>query len=185
MLILRETMRAVGGRLAAGCVLLSLGVLGLGVCGAQDLRYLSQQAWSTEEGLPQSSVHGVAQTSDGYLWIATEGGLARFDGVSFKVFHHANEPAFASDDVCCLLATAGDGLWIGTADGVVQMEHGKFRRFGVEDGLPNAMVVAIDSMGDGSIAVETSGGWARWEQGRFREVADLPVATNLIVGTEG
>jgi len=80
MLILRQTMRALGGRLAAGCVLLSLSV-----CGAQDLRYLSQQAWSTEEGLPQSSVHGVAQTTDGYLWIATEGGLARFDGVSFKV----------------------------------------------------------------------------------------------------
>jgi len=180
MLILRQTMRALGGRLAAGCVLLSLSV-----CGAQDLRYLSQQAWSTEEGLPQSSVHGVAQTTDGYLWIATEGGLARFDGVSFKVFHHANESAFASDDVCCLLATVGDGLWIGTADGVVRREHGKFRRFGVEDGLPNAMVVAIDAKGDGSVAVETTGGWARWEQGRFHEVADMPVATSLIVGPEG
>jgi hypothetical protein len=108
-------------RMTAGCAVL----LCMGVCGAQDLRYLSQQAWSTEEGLPQSSVHSVAQTRDGYLWIATEGGLARFDGERFKVFDHADEITFRSDDVCCLVDDVGDGLWIGTADGVVRMQQGR------------------------------------------------------------
>ena len=127
MLISLQRMRAFVMKPTAVCALLWC----VGVCGAQDLRYMSQQAWSTEEGLPQSSVHSVAQTGNGYLWIATEGGLARFDGVSFKVFDHADERAFASDDICCLAAdvgAAGDGLWIGTADGLVRMEHGKFRR---------------------------------------------------------
>ena len=166
-------------RMTAGCAVL----LCMGVCGAQDLRYLSQQAWSTEEGLPQSSVHSVAQTRDGYLWIATEGGLARFDGERFKVFDHADEIAFGSDDVCCLVDDVGDGLWIGTADGVVRMQQGKFRRYGVDDGLPSATVLSMVAMGDGSVAIETDGGWVRWDRGKFR-VGNAPAASG-IAGTDG
>src|SRR2546427_10508111 len=62
---------------------------------------VARQSWSTEDGLPQNSVHVILQTHDGFLWVATEGGLARFDGLSFKVFQQANEAAFTSDDVCC------------------------------------------------------------------------------------
>ena len=39
------------------------------------------RAWSTQAGLPQNSVNAMVQTPDGYLWLATQGGLARFDGV--------------------------------------------------------------------------------------------------------
>jgi len=94
---------------------------------AQNLRYLSQQAWSTEEGLPQSSVHSIVQTPDGYLWIATESGLARFDGLTFRIFDRTTEPAFTSDDICCLDA-AQDTLWIGTADGTLRLQNGLFHR---------------------------------------------------------
>ena len=45
----------------------------------------SLRAWQTEEGLPENAVTGVAQTSEGYLWIATHGGLARFDGIRFQL----------------------------------------------------------------------------------------------------
>ena len=45
-----------------------------------------QKFWSSENGLPQNSVHQILQTRDGYLWIATEGGVARFDGIQFAVF---------------------------------------------------------------------------------------------------
>jgi len=99
-----------------------------GTGAAQDLRYLSHQAWGTEEGLPQSSVHAIAQTPDGYLWVATEGGLARFDGVSFKVYNRKNEPAFASDDLCCLKVQADESLLIGTADGTVRRIGDMFER---------------------------------------------------------
>ncbi|MBV8570020.1 MAG: hypothetical protein JO319_05365, partial [Acidobacteriaceae bacterium] len=43
------------------------------------------QTWQTENGLPQNSVHAIAQSADGYLWLGTDGGLARFDGYSFTV----------------------------------------------------------------------------------------------------
>src|SRR5271155_2936459 len=42
------------------------------------------QSWHNEEGLPDNSVAGVAQTPDGYLWIGTPTGLARFDGLRFE-----------------------------------------------------------------------------------------------------
>jgi signal transduction histidine kinase/ligand-binding sensor domain-containing protein len=90
-------------------------------CAGQDLRYLSQQTWSTEEGLPQSSVHAIAQTNDGYVWIATEGGLARFDGVVFKVFNRSTNSTFQSDDVCCLAVDDQGALLVGTSDGTVRI----------------------------------------------------------------
>jgi signal transduction histidine kinase len=159
-------------------------MLCVGRCWTQDLRYLSQQAWSTEEGLPQSSVHAIAQTRDGYLWVATEAGLARFDGVSFKVFDHLNEGALVSDDICCLVADAGDGLWIGTGDGVVRMEKGRFHRIGAGSGLADASVVSLVAV-DGSVALETGGGWARWDGGQFRGMNDAPAAAGSIVGRDG
>ncbi|ADW67639.1 sensor histidine kinase [Granulicella tundricola] len=103
---------------------------------AQDLRYLRHQSWSTEEGLPQNSVHAIQQSADGFLWIATEAGLARFDGYSFKRFDHSNEPAFRSDDICCL-ANAPDGsLRIGTSDGLVLLQHGRFIRAKADEPFP-------------------------------------------------
>jgi signal transduction histidine kinase/ligand-binding sensor domain-containing protein len=109
------------------CWLLCLLVVS-GTSTAQDLRYLSHQAWGTEEGLPQSSVHAIAQTPDGYLWVATEGGLARFDGVGFKVYGRKNEAAFASDDLCCMKVQADGSLLIGTADGTVRQVGDRFER---------------------------------------------------------
>ncbi len=42
--------------------------------------------WTTEEGLPSNTIRALLQTRDGYIWVGTKGGLARFDGVRFKVF---------------------------------------------------------------------------------------------------
>src|SRR5580698_7812069 len=52
----------------------------------QSLRHYGYQSWQTENGLPQNTVHAVLQTRDGYVWLATEAGLVRFDSVRFTVF---------------------------------------------------------------------------------------------------
>src|SRR5664279_5161584 len=49
-----------------------------------------QDVWTTRDGLPQNSVYSIAQTRDGYIWLATQEGLARFDGVRFTVFDRSN-----------------------------------------------------------------------------------------------
>jgi len=153
------------------CVLLL--ARGLVHSDGQNLRYLSQEAWSTEEGLPQSSVHSIVQTSDGYLWLATEGGLVRFDGFTFQTFDRGNQPAFLSDDVCCLAAD-GNALWIGTADGALRLQQGKFRRYGAAEGLASAAVESIHVTGQGAVFVETAGGWSQWNGKSFTRLPNAP-----------
>src|SRR6266850_7283565 len=82
------------------------------ICGAtafaldsrRELSRFSQEAWLTENGLPQNTVHSIAQTNDGYVWIGTEEGLARFDGVRFTVFDEQNTPQLKSNYIRTLLA---------------------------------------------------------------------------------
>src|SRR5439155_15595340 len=70
-------------------------------------RALTQYAhanWSIEQGLPQSSVYTIAQTPDGYLWVGTEEGLVRFDGVQLTVYDRSNTPVFPETAVRALAA---------------------------------------------------------------------------------
>ena len=78
-------------------------------------------AWSTEEGLPQSSVISVIQTQDGYLWLGTLNGLVRFDGNQFTVFDENNTPGLNSDRIVYLFEDSRTNLWIGTDTGTVAM----------------------------------------------------------------
>ena len=141
--------------------------------GGQNLKYLSQQAWSTEEGLPQSSVHSIVQTPDGYLWLATEGGLVRFDGFTFQILDRSDQPAFTSDDVCCLAADR-NGLWVGTADGVLQLQAGQFHRYGSSEGLASSAVESIHVTRGGALCVETADGWSQWDQTNFKRLQKAP-----------
>jgi len=54
------------------------------------------RVWETDDGLPQNTVTGITQTADGYLWVATKGGLTRFDGVRFTPFFKGTTPALES-----------------------------------------------------------------------------------------
>lgn len=84
--------------------------------------------WGVEEGLPSLSVACIAQTPDGYLWIGTTEGLARFDGVRFKVYDRWNTPAFRLNEVRTLFVDSRGALWIGFAGaGAVVKEGESFR----------------------------------------------------------
>ncbi|MCW3052054.1 MAG: Two component regulator propeller, partial [Chthonomonadales bacterium] len=48
--------------------------------------------WTTKDGLPTAAINAMAQTPDGYLWLATNAGLVRFDGVTFQTFNSRNTP---------------------------------------------------------------------------------------------
>ena len=74
-------------------------------------------AWRIEDGLPQDTVEAIAQTSDGYLWIGTQRGLARFDGVRFTVHAPGNPPALRSGAIDSLLADPDGSLWVSTDGG--------------------------------------------------------------------
>ncbi len=86
--------------------------------------------WKSDEGLPQSSVTSLIQTRDGYLWLGTFGGLARFDGVQFKVFDANNSPGLPSSRILLLFEDRAGTLWIATEEGhLVNYAGGVFRAF--------------------------------------------------------
>src|SRR5437899_10717440 len=73
------------------------------------------KAWDAEAGLPQNTVNVVLQTRDGYLWLGTQAGLARFDGVRFTTYDRQNS-SLQQDHILALCASKDGSLWIGTGD---------------------------------------------------------------------
>ncbi len=77
--------------------------------------------WRPAEGLPGNSVYAVAQSSDRYIWIGTEGGLARFDGRRFIAFGNRENGRLPGVFVTALLAAQDDTLWVGTERGLLRL----------------------------------------------------------------
>lgn len=93
--------------------------------------------YTAEHGLPQNSVRALLQTSDGYIWVGTLAGLARFDGVRFKVFNSSNTPEMPYDAINALAEDRQDGsLWINAGKGLLRYHNHKFERFDEENGVP-------------------------------------------------
>src|SRR5262245_23588135 len=79
--------------------------------------------FTTGEGLPSNSVVGIAEAPDGYLWLATLGGLARFDGRRFTIFHSGNSPGLASNRFRSVKSDPGGDLWAVGQTGEIFRRH--------------------------------------------------------------
>lgn len=155
------------GLLLPTLLLCCCGVRALALGSGGDLGQLSRRAWQTETGLPQNTVHSVAQTSDGYIWVATEEGVARFDGAGFRVFEKQNTPELRSNDVRALLATRGGELWACTAAGVARYAGGAWTVYTKEKGLASDDVLSAFESRDGSTWFATSSGLSRFNDNSF------------------
>ena len=129
---------------------------------------LSGQAWVLENGLPQNTVQALAQSAQGFVWVGTEAGLARFDGNSFQVFDRSSAPSLPSGDIRCLLTTHDGVLWIGTAQGLARWKNGTMTVFSKKDGLPGYEIRRLMQTSDGVIWAWTDGGLARLNGNRFQ-----------------
>src|SRR5438067_1895697 len=94
------------------------------------------RSWGTQNGLPQISAMALAQTADGYLWIGTQRGLARFDGVRYTVYERAGTPELPDDAITALRTDRTGTLWIGTVRGVTTWRAGRFHALRGADGVP-------------------------------------------------
>ncbi len=86
-----------------------------------------RDTWGVEHGMPQVSVMSIAQDDDGYLWLGSQGGLARYDGVRFVRYGQQDAPELGSQ-VLALHAGADGRLWIGTSQGLLVHRDGHFTR---------------------------------------------------------
>ncbi|MBD3180175.1 MAG: hypothetical protein GF417_11620, partial [Candidatus Latescibacteria bacterium] len=145
---------------------------------ADDLpRNLRFRNYSLEKGLSQGNVYDVTQDSIGFIWIGTQDGLNRFDGVEFRVYNHdpSDSNSLSDNKVNCLEAGSGEKLWIGTDFGLNLFSplRGEFRRFLPRKGDPStissALILDILCDSRGALWVATAAGLDRMEgmSGKF------------------
>jgi ligand-binding sensor domain-containing protein/two-component sensor histidine kinase len=125
------------------------------------------KSWRTEEGLPQNTVRAILQTHDGYVWLATDDGLVRFDGVRLVVFDRHNTSQIKSNSIQALYEDREGNLWAGTDGGLVRYKDGAFTSYSTQNGLSNDNVGSLLEDREGSLWVGTAGGLNRIIQGRI------------------
>ncbi len=117
--------------------------------------------WQFQQGLPQPTIFKVLQTADGYIWLGTQSGLYRFDGLQFKdapAIGYVSFKNFWIQDVC---EDRSHNLWIATSEnGLVRLAAGKTRSFGVAAGLPSANVRCLLLARNGDLWIGTDNGLA-------------------------
>src|SRR2546423_7767872 len=147
--------------------------------GAQQNYHVSH--WTVEDGLPQNRISALAQTPDGYLWIGTWSGLARFDGVRFTVYNEVNTPRMVSQVINALAVDIDGTLWIGTADGLLKYRNRQFTRFTEKEGLPGSMVWRLTASRSGGVWMHTDGKTSHrisvWSDTPSLNAAPLPLPT--------
>jgi ligand-binding sensor domain-containing protein len=133
-------------------------------------------AWHTDDGLPQSSVKSIVQTPDGYLWLATFKGLARFDGVRFTVYDSSNLPGLPSNRIVRLTVDPTGVLWVITEYfDLARIEHGRCRTLTAADGLPPGGALWVEADAQGVLWMAGSrGGLRRWQNEKFVAVPVPP-----------
>lgn len=150
---------------------------------------LSWKQWTVAEGLPQITVTAIVQDDDGYLWVGTQDGIARFDGLRFAHYGLGEHPALGHAVVHALALAGDDALWIGTMGGVARLHGGQIAAVASDpaEDVPG-MVLSLTSGRDGRIWVAARNGVFRSDGGRLRRVATglepMP-ALKVLIGDDG
>lgn len=130
------------------------------------LHHFVLDRWTEEGGLPGNSLTAILQARSGHLWLGTEDGLARFDGVNWVVYNRAGTPGFPSNSILTVTEDSAGRIWVGTDYGAAVLENGRWRVIGTKEGLPHRMVPGILERPDGSVWFATAGGLACLRDGR-------------------
>jgi signal transduction histidine kinase/CheY-like chemotaxis protein/ligand-binding sensor domain-containing protein len=126
-----------------------------------------QSFWTNDTGLPQNSVYVIAEMPDGYLWVGTQEGLVRFDGLRFVPSGRSENLPFPL--VSSLLADRDGTLWIATQSGLVQYRDGVYTQYSGANGLSSGNLTALAATPDGSLWIGTAEhGLNRYREGKFQ-----------------
>ncbi len=124
--------------------------------------------WSIEKGLPQSTIYTITRSRVGYIWLGTEEGLVRFDGINFKVYDKRNVPQILNNFIKVLCEDQEGNLWIGARGGglvCLKARDGKFSCITTRQGLASDMLWSIYEDHKGILWIGTDAGLNRKEHG--------------------
>jgi signal transduction histidine kinase/ligand-binding sensor domain-containing protein len=140
-------------------------------------------SWTDEDGLPLSQIWALAQTRDGFLWLATTAGLVRFDGQTFKV----GVAGVPEGEVTTVCASRDGSLWIALNSGAVSRlaSDGTVVTYGPEDGLAAGRVTELLEDRSGTLWVGAPGGLFRFRDGRWEAVGSTGAVTSLYEDRNG
>ena len=149
---------------------------------SRPLRDYAHKVWGVKDGLPQVTADSITQTRDGYLWIGTQEGVARFDGVRFTVYDKSNTPGFVHKSIQSLFEGRDGSLWVGTVGGLVRLRNGPPKSFTQADGLCADVVTGLVEDSAGRLLVGSlNSGLGVLENGRFRCYTEADgLGSNLI-----
>src|ERR1700722_12912773 len=130
-----------GWKIAAPFFLIVGGWLASASASELDTRW-SSRVWQVDDGLPAANVTGITQTRDGFLWLATQSGLARFDGAQFEVVPiPAGRPR---PIIRVMLCDHAENFWVAESGGqVVRFGGGGTRMFTTTNGLPDVLALQM------------------------------------------
>src|SRR5580698_10079631 len=89
-----------------------------------EINQYAHKAWTIRDGFFKAVIHSIAQTPDSYLWLGTDSGLLRFDGVRYIPWEPPSDQQLPSTRISSLLAAPDGTLWIGTMKGLASWKSG-------------------------------------------------------------
>jgi ligand-binding sensor domain-containing protein/signal transduction histidine kinase len=129
------------------------------------------RSWTRQNGLPANGINAIVQTTDGYIWLGTQNGLVRFDGVEFRPFDLPSRNVFRNHIVSILSPARNGGLWFGLHGGAFGSYDGHaFVSYEDREWVHASMnVMAIQELNNGDVWVGASTASFRWSPGGFHE----------------
>ncbi|MTI86779.1 MAG: hypothetical protein FH748_02290 [Balneolaceae bacterium] len=140
--------------------------------------YISR-AWNVEDGLPVNTVNSIFQDEQGYLWVATYDGMARFDGLEFEIYNHANTAEMAQNRADKVYRQEGVGVWVTLEnDGVMLITpEGKFKHFDEKKGFISTTVTYMMEDSMNHMWFGTYDGLFKYENGTFNRIITRETAS--------
>ena len=126
-----------------------------------------RDVWTEQQGLPSNSVQKFLKTSDGYLWIGTQEGLARFDGVNFTRWNDRRQYANRNLTVFALCESRDGSIWFGTKGGLNRLKDGIITNFTEKDGLLSDYIRDVREDLRGVLWIATNKGLCSYSNGQF------------------
>src|SRR5215813_528348 len=156
-------------RLNVAILALSVSLPALALDPSRSLTQYLHRIQQIQQGLPQATIYSILQSHDGYLWLGTQRGLIRFDGVRFTPVDGGDGVSLENTWVRSLIEDAQHNIWIGTNNsGLVLLHSGVMTQYSVRQGFPSESIHCLAAGRDGELWACTHEGLVRIANWKFR-----------------